>query len=79
MGEKEPSQKTYPPSVRKWMKDSFEEVWRKSKETPRGMVIKTTRKYVAKLFFYEGINAIIEHRKEILGIEETQAWKQFSL
>lgn len=51
--------------VRKWMSEEFERVWNQAKETPRGKIIKFTRKYVAKIFFYEGMNAILDYRKKL--------------
>lgn len=46
--------------IPEWMKQKFEELWSSLLKKPRGVIIKSTRKDVAQLFFYAGMSAMLE-------------------
>ena len=48
----------------------FEKVWNELKNTPRGKVIKFTRKYVAKHFFYEGFSEGLDLALKMMSEEK---------
>lgn len=55
--------------IQKWMKEKFQAQWDKCLKMPRGNVIKTTRKYVAQLFFYAGMSAMAERTVDRQDLE----------